>query len=87
MKTLKFATNIKNTDNIESLKNQFKGISGVIDWNVDLEKPEKVLTIKVENISSETIAKQLFAAGIRSQEIISPWKKAAKRLFLRDCCS
>ncbi|MCL5030526.1 MAG: hypothetical protein M1480_16055 [Bacteroidetes bacterium] len=87
MKTLKFITNLKDSKSVESLKDQLDKINGIIEWKVDLNNPGKIITLKVENLSSETIARTIFAAGFRSQEVTAGWKKVAKRLFTKDCCN
>lgn len=87
MKALKFVTNLKDSNSVEKLRVQLNKIDGIIEWNIDLENPGKVLSLKVENLSSETIAKSIFEAGFRSQEVTSGWKKVAKRLFTKDCCN
>ncbi len=86
MKTLKFSTNLKDSNSIQKLKDHLDKVDGILYLEVDLQSPGKILTLKVENVSSETIAKHIFAAGFRSQELTAGWKKVAKRLFTRDCC-
>ena len=86
MKTLKFATNIKDSNSVEKLRIQLNKLTGILEWDVDLNNPSKILIIKVENLSNETIANSLFTAGFRCQELTAGWKKVAKRLFTRSCC-
>ncbi len=87
MKTYRFLTNINDENSVEKIKANLNSINGIIEWNIDTKNPGKVLTIKAEEITADKIARAIFQAGFRSEEITPVWKKVFKRLFTKDCCS
>ncbi len=86
MKTLKFATNISSNEAVEKIKTQLNESDGIVEWNIDLNDPGKILTIRTVNLSSEKISRIISSAGFKNQEITPGWKKISKRLFTKSCC-
>jgi copper chaperone len=87
MKTLRFRTNIPNNDAVLKLKPHLDNLSGIIDWNINIEEPGKVLIVKIDGITSKMVAQTIFKAGFRSEEIVPVWKRVFKKTLTRDCCS
>lgn len=87
MKTLRFRTNIPDNEAVLKLKPHLDGLNGIMDWNINTDEPGKVLLVKVDGISSQSVAQTIFKAGFRSEEIVPVWKKVIKKTFTRDCCS
>ena len=86
MKTLKFATDINNPESINRIKSKLDVFSGISEWNIDTENPNKILTVKGEEIAAADISRVLFDEGFRSAEILPGWKKKIKNFFTKDCC-
>ena len=87
MKTIKFLTNIPNTESLEKVKSHMNNVNGIIEWNVDLGVPGKILTAKIDGITGDQVANTIFKAGFRSEEIVPGWKKLFKKTLTRDCCT
>ena len=86
MRTIKFATNINSQESIDKIKAKLNESSEIIEWNIDLTDPGKILTVKTENLDSKKISRILSSAGIKNQEIIPGWKRITKCLFTKSCC-
>ncbi len=86
MKTLRFATNINDKPALEKIKTHLDGSEGIVAWDLDLENPGKILTVKTEGLTSEKISRIISSAGFKNEEITPGWKRVTKRLFTRSCC-
>ncbi len=69
MKELKFNTNIKCMGCVSSVKPLLDKESKIINWEVDLNSPDKILTVKSEEMTSEEIAKIVNSAGYNANVI------------------
>lgn len=69
MRELKFNTNIKCMGCISKVKPILDKESKIIQWEVDLESPDRILTIKTEELNSEEIKKIVKNAGYTANEI------------------
>lgn len=69
MKELKFKSNIKCMGCVSSVKPLLDKESKIINWEVDLESPDKVLTIKSNELSAEDISELVKRAGYFANEI------------------
>ncbi|UKJ06591.1 heavy-metal-associated domain-containing protein [Solitalea lacus] len=69
METLKFKTNIKCTGCISTVTPELNGLKEVKHWKVDLNSPDKVLTIEGENLNSELVEGALKAVGYKAEAI------------------
>ncbi len=87
MKTYRFLTNVPDENSVVKLRDQLAVLNGIEDWNIDIKNPGKILTIKVENLTTDKVANAIFQAGFRCEEITPGWKKVVKRLFTKDCCN
>ncbi|MNE83747.1 hypothetical protein D3C80_1805890 [compost metagenome] len=68
MKTLKFKTNIKCSGCIATVTPKLNALA-VENWEVDLNNPEKVLSVNGENISAEQVEEALAEVGYKAEEI------------------
>ncbi|WMJ74641.1 hypothetical protein RCC89_15925 [Cytophagaceae bacterium ABcell3] len=66
MKTLKFKTNINCSSCVAKVSPFLNELSGV-EWQVDTTDPDKVLTVKGENISSVEIQEKIKQVGFTSE--------------------
>jgi|APTNR8051073442_1049403.scaffolds.fasta_scaffold13685_2 copper chaperone len=69
MKELKFNTNIKCMGCVSSVKPILDKESKIINWEVDLESPDKVLTIKSNEMNPQEISELVKRAGYFANEI------------------
>lgn len=69
MSTLKFKTNIKCNNCVAKVSPYLDESYIIKEWNVDLENPEKILTVTGEDISVEYIKETILKAGYRAEEI------------------
>ena len=86
MKVFKFATNIPDRNAVEMVRTQLSKINGIVDCNIDLNDPAKIIIIKTIGLSSEKVSRIIFDAGYRNEEIIPGWKKAIKFFTAKNCC-
>ncbi|SDA90230.1 Copper chaperone CopZ [Algoriphagus alkaliphilus] len=63
MKILKFKTNIQCTNCLAKVTPKLDEQSDIQSWDVDLQDPERTLTVKTENLQAEDIKKAVLKAG------------------------
>lgn len=63
MKTLKFKTNINCGNCLAKVSPKLDEQTGISSWNVDLQDPERTLTVNTENLEPEDIKKAVLKAG------------------------
>jgi copper chaperone len=66
METLKFKTTIKCGGCIATVTPFLNQIEGISIWSVDTNSPDRILTVEVENVSSEKITSALNLAGYQA---------------------
>lgn len=69
MAELLFKTNIKCNGCIATVTPFLNGEKQIEEWKVDLENPERILSVKSESISSESVVDLLKKAGYTAEEI------------------
>nr|WP_294894275.1 heavy-metal-associated domain-containing protein [uncultured Pedobacter sp.] len=70
METLKFKTNIKCSGCIATVTPHLNNLSGVDNWNVDTQNPEKILTIESESgLESQKVVETLKGAGYTAEKL------------------
>jgi copper chaperone CopZ len=70
METVKFNTNIKCSGCIATVTPFLNEAVGAQNWNVDLQTPEKILTVNTDNKEKETeVIKKLQEAGYKAEKI------------------
>ena len=70
MKELKFKTNIKCMGCVEKVTPFLNDLPELIEWNVDVANPNKVLSIKSSEDINEKIETAVKSAGFTLEEII-----------------
>jgi copper chaperone CopZ len=68
MKTYTFKTNINCGGCIAKVSPHLNAVEG-IKWEVDINVPEKILTVETENIEMEDIVKVVRNAGYAIEEV------------------
>lgn len=63
MKTLKFKTNIQCINCLAKVTPKLDEQNEIESWNVDLQDPERTLTVNTENLEPEAIKKAVLKAG------------------------
>lgn len=66
MKTLKFKSNINCGKCIASVTPNLNATVGVGNWEVDTTNPEKILTVKTEEATAESVEKAVTSAGFKA---------------------
>ena len=68
MKTLKFKTNINCGGCIATAKPFLDAVPAVKSWEVDTQNPDKILTVKGDDISAAAIIEKVQQAGYKIEE-------------------
>jgi len=68
MKTFKFKTSLNDTFAIEAIKPYFNYKSKIKQWEVDMEHPEKILTITTD-FSEKDIVEMLKNIGFSAERL------------------
>ncbi|MDF2157649.1 heavy-metal-associated domain-containing protein [Algoriphagus sp. CAU 1675] len=63
MKTLKFKTNINCGNCLAKVTPKLNEQSDIESWEVDLQDPDRTLTVNTENLEPEDIKKAVLKAG------------------------
>lgn len=63
MKTLKFNTNINCTNCLAKVTQKLNEQSGIESWSVDLEDPDRTLTVQTNELEPGDIKKAVLKAG------------------------
>jgi copper chaperone len=69
MKTLKFKTNIKCTGCVAGVTPNLDQVAGQGNWTVDLQSPERILTVQTEAADAEAIEEAVVRAGFRAEPV------------------
>jgi len=77
MKTLKFKTNINCNGCIANAKPYLDKIKNVQGWNVDINDPEKILTVEGDHVEAENVLEMVQDAGYSAE----PKKGLLDKLF------
>ena len=63
MQELKFKTNINCGSCVRSVSGFLNGVNQVTTWEVDTANPDKVLTVKGERLTAESVVNAVEEAG------------------------
>jgi len=63
MKEYTFKTNINCGSCIRSVTGFLEDVSGLKEWSVDTENPDKVLTVKGDNLQRDAVVEAIEDAG------------------------
>lgn len=69
MDTLRFKTNIKCKNCVAKVSPYLDESEIISEWKVDLENPDRILTVMGDNISGEYVKETLIKAGYKAEEI------------------
>ena len=65
-KVLKFKTNIKCMGCVAKVTPELDEVAGDRQWEVDIDNPDKVLTVKSDSLEPEDVAAAVARAGFRA---------------------
>jgi copper chaperone len=69
METVQFKTNIKCSGCIATVTPVLNELVGEDNWEVDLQSPDKVLTVSTEQAGKEEIKKAVEKAGYKAETV------------------
>ncbi len=69
MKTIQFKTNIKCSGCVATVTPELNKAAGENNWNVDLQSPNKVLTVSAEGVNETTIKEAIAKAGYKAEAL------------------
>lgn len=69
METTQFKTNIKCSGCIATVTPVLNSLVGEDNWEVDLQSPDKVLTIAKENIDKSEVRNAIEKAGYKAESL------------------
>ncbi|MDF2188656.1 heavy-metal-associated domain-containing protein [Paraflavitalea sp. CAU 1676] len=70
METIQFKTNIKCSGCIATVTPFLNEVAGEDNWEVDVQNPDKVLTVSTEKVNSTDIKKAVQKAGYQAEELV-----------------
>ena len=68
-KELKFKTNIKCMGCVDKVTQALNGAVGAGNWEVDLQSPDKSLTVKTEDAGADTVVAALATVGYKAEAV------------------
>jgi len=69
MKTIRFKTNINCSNCLAEVTPSLNQKEGIASWNVDLDNPDKILTVETESLMPEDIVKTVKRVGFEATEM------------------
>ncbi len=70
METIQFKTNIKCSGCIATVTPFLNEVAGEDNWEVDIQNPDKVLTVSTEKANNTDIKKAVEKAGYQAVELV-----------------
>ena len=67
MKTLNFKTNINCANCVAKVTPFLNKKEGILSWGVDIESPEKMLTVETTDLTPEDIVKAIKRTGFEAE--------------------
>ena len=68
MKILTFTSNIACNGCVSKVKPFLDELEGVIKWEVDIENPQKILTVESSEVSADQIQEAVIKAGYQLED-------------------
>lgn len=68
-KTLKFKTNINCSGCVATVTPFLKDAEGILDWNVDTDNREKILSVHANGISEAEVMQKVKQAGFKIEPL------------------
>lgn len=69
MQELKFKTNINCNGCVAKVTPGLNAVKGIKDWNVDIENPQKILTVNSTETTEKDITKAVKDAGYNIEKL------------------
>ena len=69
MKTIQFKTNIKCSGCVATVTPELNNAAGENNWKVDVQSPEKILTVSTDGINEPDIVAAVTKAGYKAERI------------------
>jgi copper chaperone len=69
METLKFKTNVKCNNCIAKITPYLDESEQIKEWNVDLNDPDRILTVTGEGLTNVHVKDTLLKAGYKAEEL------------------
>lgn len=69
MKILTFTSNIACNECVSKVKPFLDELEGVIKWEVDIENPQKILTVQSNELSADQIQEAVIKAGYQLEDL------------------
>ncbi|MFA6837912.1 MAG: heavy metal-associated domain-containing protein [Dysgonamonadaceae bacterium] len=69
MKTIQFKTNINCSNCVAKVKPFLDKKEGIQKWEVDIENPDKILTVETDSLMAEDIEKTVKRTGFEASAI------------------
>ena len=69
MKILTFTSNIACNGCVSKVKPFLDELEGVIKWEVDIENPQKILTVQSNKLSADQIQEAVIKAGYQLEDL------------------
>ncbi|RBL91930.1 heavy-metal-associated domain-containing protein [Chitinophaga flava] len=70
METVQFKTNIKCSGCIAAVTPALNEVAGQDNWEVDLQSPDKVLTVSTDKVVKEEIRQAIEKAGYKAEALV-----------------
>jgi copper chaperone len=67
METLKFKTNIKCSGCVAKVTPELNNTAGEHNWSVDIQSPDKILTVVAEDLTPEQVREAVNRAGFQAE--------------------
>ena len=71
MKTLQFKTNINCNNCVRAVTGFLNDVPSVKEWVVDIDNPDKILTVKGDEVTIEEIVEAVEDAGFDVKEVVA----------------
>jgi copper chaperone CopZ len=69
MEKLQFKTNINCNNCVRSVTGFINDVEGIQSWKVDIDNPDKILTVEGEGIIAEAIIEAIEDAGFDGEKV------------------
>lgn len=69
METIQFKTNINCGGCVAKITPKLNGAKGIVNWNVDTENPNKVLTVQTNHLPAASVIEIVKMAGFSIQPL------------------
>ena len=68
-KNLQFKTNLNCGGCVSKVKSDLDTNNGIVEWNVDLENPDRILTVRSEGITEEEVITLIKKKGFKAEVV------------------